>query len=64
MVSSKPKHNRQSILALKEMAHVQEALMAGAEAAQAQGKPFDLFRPIRAASDRSGSPAMSGQWCG
>ena len=47
MVSSKPKHNRQSILALKEMAHVQEALMAGAEAAQAQGKPFDLFRPIR-----------------
>ena len=47
MVSSKPKHNRQSILQLKEMAHVQEALMAGAEAAQSQGKPFDLFRPIR-----------------
>lgn len=29
------------------MAHVQEALLAGAEAAQAQGRPFDLFRPIR-----------------
>ncbi len=29
------------------MAHVQEALLAGAEAAQSQGRPFDLFRPIR-----------------
>ena len=47
MASAKPKHNRQTILALKEMAHVQEALLAGAEAAQAQGKPFDIFRPIR-----------------
>ena len=47
MVSSKPKHNRQTILQLKEMAHVQEALMAGAEAAQSQGRPFDLIRPIR-----------------
>ena len=47
MATGKPKHNRQTILALKEMAHVQEALLAGAEAAQSQGKPFDLFRPIR-----------------
>ena len=47
MASSKPKHNRQTILALKEMAHIQEALTAGAEAAMAQGKPFDMFRPIR-----------------
>ena len=47
MVSTKTKHNRQSILQLKEMAHVQEALMAGAEAQQRAGKPFDIFRPIR-----------------
>ncbi len=47
MVSSKPKHNRQSILQLKEMAHVQEALIASAEAQQRMGKPFDIFRPIR-----------------
>ena len=47
MVSAKPKHNRSSILALKEMSHIQEALVASAEAQQRQGKPFDLFRPIR-----------------
>ena len=47
MASPKPKHNRSTILALKEMAHVQEALVASAEAQQRQGKPFDLFRPIR-----------------
>ncbi len=47
MVASKPKHNRQSILQLKEMAHVQEALIASAEAQQRMGKPFDIFRPIR-----------------
>ena len=47
MVSSKSKHNRQSILQLKEMSHVQEALMASAEAQQRAGKPFDIFRPIR-----------------
>jgi hypothetical protein len=29
------------------MAHVQEALVASAEAQQHQGKPFDIFRPIR-----------------
>lgn len=29
------------------MAHVQEALVASAEAQQNQGKPFDIFRPIR-----------------
>ena len=47
MASPKPKHNRSTILALKEMAHVQEALVASAEYQQQQGKPFDLFRPIR-----------------
>jgi len=47
MVASRPKHNRQSILALKEMAHVQEALVASAEAQQRMGKEFDIFRPIR-----------------
>jgi hypothetical protein len=47
MAIQKPKHNRSSILALKEMAHVQEALVANAEAQQRLGKPFDLFRPIR-----------------
>ncbi len=46
-MTSRPKHNRGSILQLKEMAHVQEALMASAEAQQRAGKPFDLFRPIR-----------------
>ncbi len=34
-------------MALDEMAHVQEALVASAEAQQRLGKPFDLFRPIR-----------------
>ena len=29
------------------MAHVQEALVASAEAQQRMGKPFDIFRPIR-----------------
>ncbi len=29
------------------MAHVQEALIASAEAQQRAGKPFDIFRPIR-----------------
>ncbi|KKL22312.1 hypothetical protein LCGC14_2436710, partial [marine sediment metagenome] len=47
MATSRPKHNRQSILQLKEMAHVQEALVASAEAQQRAGKPFDIFRPIR-----------------
>ena len=47
MVSSRPKHNRQTILALKEMAHVQEALIAGAESQQSMGRPFDIFKPIR-----------------
>jgi len=46
-MTSRPKHNRQSILQLKEMAHVQEALLASAEAQQRAGKPFDIFRPIR-----------------
>ena len=47
MVGSRPKHNRQTILALKEMSHVQEALVASAEYQQRQGRPFDIFRPIR-----------------
>ena len=47
MAGSKPKHNRQSIIALPEMAHIREALMLGAEAAQANGLGFDPFRPIR-----------------
>jgi len=47
MTKSNNKHNRQTILALKEMAHVQEALVASAEYQQRQGKPFDIFRPIR-----------------
>jgi len=47
MATSRPKHNRQSILQLKEMAHVQEALVASAEAQQRAGKPFEVFRPIR-----------------
>ena len=47
MVASRPKHNRQSILALKEMAHVQEALILSAEARQRAGYDFDIFKPIR-----------------
>ncbi len=47
MATSRPKHNRQSILQLDEMAHVQEALLASAEAQQNMGRPFDIFRPIR-----------------
>ena len=47
MVANRPKHNRQTILALDDMAHVQEALVASAEAQQRMGKPFDIFRPIR-----------------
>ena len=47
MTSAKPKHNRQSILNLKEMAHVQEALVASAEARQSAGEGFDIFKPIR-----------------
>ena len=47
MVQSRPKHNRSTILALKEMSHVQEALVASAEYQQRQGRPFDIFRPIR-----------------
>jgi len=47
MATTRPKHNRQSILQLSEMAHVQEALVASAEAQQRAGKPFDIFRPIR-----------------
>ena len=47
MATTKPKYNRQNILELKEMAHVQEALVASAEAQQTMGRPFDLFKPIR-----------------
>ncbi len=47
MTSNRPKHNRQTILALSEMAHVQEALVASAQAQQSRGQPFDIFRPIR-----------------
>lgn len=47
MVATRPKHNRNTILALKEMAHVQEALVASAQAQQQRGQPFDIFRPIR-----------------
>ncbi len=47
MAGSKPKHNRSSILALPEMAHIREALMLGAEASQANGRGFDIFKPIR-----------------
>jgi len=46
-MTSKEKHNRQSILALPEMAHIREALMVGAEVSRAAGKEFDVFRPIR-----------------
>ncbi len=46
-MASKSKHNRQSILQLKEMAHVQEALVVSAEAQQRMGRPFDIFKPIR-----------------
>lgn len=47
MATSKPKHNRQTILALQEMAHVQEALDTYAQVQVEQGKPYDIFRPIR-----------------
>ena len=46
-MTSKPRHNRQTILQLKEMAHVQEALQVSAEVRQSQGERFDLFKPIR-----------------
>jgi hypothetical protein len=47
-MASKPKHNRQSILALPEMSHIREALQLGAEAHLAAGnKGFDVFKPIR-----------------
>lgn len=47
MAGSKPKHNRQSILALPEMAHIREALMLGAEASVQAGGKWDPFKPIR-----------------
>ncbi len=47
MAGSKSKHNRQSILALPEMAHIKEALTFGAEAARNAGEKFDIFKPIR-----------------
>ena len=47
MAGSKTKHNRGSILALPEMAHIREALMLGAEAAVQGGQKWDPFRPIR-----------------
>ena len=46
-MASKPKHNRQSILAMPEMAHIREALTLGAEARLANGQGFDIFKPIR-----------------
>ena len=46
-MGSKPKYNRQSIMALPEMAHIREALTLGADAALANGKEFNPFRPIR-----------------
>lgn len=46
-MASKPKHSRQSILQLPEMAHIRETLMLGAEVGVAKGLPFDPFRPIR-----------------
>jgi len=46
-MASKPKHNRQSILMLPEMAHIKEALTYGAEAQMANGRGFDIFKPIR-----------------
>jgi len=46
-MTSKDKHNRQSILALPEMAHIREALLVGAEVSRNSGKEMDVFRPIR-----------------
>ena len=47
MAGSHQKHNRQSILAMPEMAHIREALTLGAEAAVQAGLKWDIFRPIR-----------------
>ena len=41
------KHTRQSILELPEMAHIREALTLGAEANTRNGRPMDIWRPIR-----------------
>jgi hypothetical protein len=46
-MANKPKHNRQSIIALDEFAHIREALTLGAEAQMASGQDFNPFRPIR-----------------
>ena len=40
-MANKPKHNRQSIIALDEFAHIREALTLGAEAGMAKGQSFD-----------------------
>ncbi|MCK5600935.1 hypothetical protein KAR91_03640 [Candidatus Pacearchaeota archaeon] len=41
------KHNRASLLALPEMAHIKEALELGAAASRQIGRPMDIMRPIR-----------------
>ena len=46
-MTSSTKYNRQTILGLKEMAHVQEALVVSADARHRAGETFDVFKPIR-----------------
>lgn len=41
------KYNRQTLLALPEMAHIKEALELGAAASRKIGRPMDVMRPIR-----------------
>lgn len=44
---ARPKWTRSQILEMPEMAHIKEALHLGAEARMAQGRPFDVLKPIR-----------------
>jgi len=44
---ARPKWTRSQILEMPEMAHIKEALHLGAEARMAQGRPFDILKPIR-----------------
>lgn len=44
---ARPKWTRSQILEMPEMAHIKEALQLGAEARMAQGRPFDVLKPIR-----------------
>jgi len=47
MTRQKQQFSRQSVINSPEMLHIKEALTLGAQAAQANGQGFDMWKPIR-----------------